>query len=873
MSNGKYNNFSLIMILALVFTSVSSLMAIGNDLITNKLADRLSTATDGELIKINISMKEQADYEALIIATSELKNKQERREFVNSELKNLSFSTQEGVMNLLTSNKLEGNVEDINSLWIVNLINCFATLEVIEQLSLRDDIRSIDYDKLTEGVIIENIGQSISVDHSKDKSKDREITWNVTQVNADDVWGLGYDGTDVIVSVIDTGVNYNHQDIADHVWDGGTAYPNHGYDYANNDNDPMDDHGHGTHCSGTVAGDGTAGSQTGIAPGATIMCLKVLTSGGSGYESAVWSAIEFSVDNGAHVLSLSLGWPQDSNPNNPAWRDAFNNTLAAGVVAAVAAGNERGNYPAPDDCRTPGTVPPPWTNPDQTLTGGNSAVVCIGATTSTDAMANFSSTGPSSWEGEAGYDDYHFNPEMGLLRPDLSAPGANIKSLAHYSNTGYEDGWSGTSMATPLVAGVMALMLNKSPNLTPAEISQILEENVYHVQTPKNNDYGTGIVDALASVNAAVSNGFPSCQITSPSHGVFVLPETVVTVTVEASDETRSVARVDLYIDDTLLSSDVSAPYSFDWNTNGETIGAHEVKAIAVDDENNETERSITVNINYAMAYFFLEDFETTTSWTLTGEFEIDAPQGLGGEYGNSDPSSAVSGTKVLGVDLTGLGANPGDYEASLTDRAYTAESPVIDCVDYQDVTIEFQRYLNVEQPSYDHAYIDVWDGSGWNEVYSNNGGVEDATWVVTEINISEFADGNQIKVRFSIGASDGAWQYSGWNIDDFKLKGRAPSGIENNYELAITNFELKQNYPNPFNPVTKINYELRITNYESAAIVVYNSKGEQVWDKSLVLGSSSIDFDGSKFNSGVYYYSLLLDGKNVETKSMVLIK
>jgi len=91
--------------------------------------------------------------------------------------------------------------------------------------------------------------------------------------------------------------------------------------------------------------------------------------------------------------------------------------------------------------------------------------------------------------------------------------------------------------------------------------------------------------------------------------------------------------------------------------------------------------------------------------------------------------------------------------------------------------------------------------------------------------------------------------------------------------EFLANSVVLAQNYPNPFNPITKINYELRITNYESAAIVVYNSKGEQVWQKSLALGTSSINFDGSRFNSGVYYYSLLLDGKNIQTKSMVLIK
>ena len=104
---------------------------------------------------------------------------------------------------------------------------------------------------------------------------------------------------------------------------------------------------------------------------------------------------------------------------------------------------------------------------------------------------------------------------------------------------------------------------------------------------------------------------------------------------------------------------------------------------------------------------------------------------------------------------------------------------------------------------------------------------------------------------------------------------------IEDNYELRITNYELKQNYPNPFNPVTRINYELGgtlatggITNYELAEIVVHNAKGQQVWTSDpLSLNTNTCNFDGSKLNSGIYYYSLVVDGKKLSTKSMVLVK
>jgi len=116
---------------------------------------------------------------------------------------------------------------------------------------------------------------------------------------------------------------------------------------------------------------------------------------------------------------------------------------------------------------------------------------------------------------------------------------------------------------------------------------------------------------------------------------------------------------------------------------------------------------------------------------------------------------------------------------------------------------------------------------------------------------------------------SDCAW------IDDITFPASPNSLIDD--QLSIANYQLEQNYPNPFNPATKINYELRITNYELAEIVVYNSAGQHVWSSQLSAHSSqltgSVLFNGSAFNSGVYYYSLIVDGKRLSTKSMVLIK
>jgi serine protease AprX len=306
-------------------------------------------------------------------------------------------------------------------------------------------------------------------------SVSREITPNITQVNADQVWALGYTGAGIVVGVVDSGVNYNHLDLADHLWDGGPEFPHHGYDIVNDDNDPMDDKGHGTHVAGIVCGDGTSGSQTGVAPDAT------LSQGMTGAEVA----------------------------DKEIFRRTCTAILDAGIVALVCAGNEglsilQMAYPIPNNIRVPASCPPPYLDPDQMANpGALSCVVAVGAVNYNDAAANFTSQGPVTWQ-DTEFGDYAYNPGIGLIRPDVCAPGVNIKSLDYNNINGYTT-MDGTSQATPCVAGIVALMLQKNPELTPAQICQILEETSVKLTPNKSNITGVGRVDALAAINAVPS--------------------------------------------------------------------------------------------------------------------------------------------------------------------------------------------------------------------------------------------------------------------------------------------------------------------------------------------------------------------------------
>jgi len=472
---------------------------IGN--VTSELQRKMDISSDKEFIRVNICLSDNYNSQKLILETSQM-TKHEKREYVISNLKELSANSQVGLISQLNELATTSKVRKINPLWIANIVNCEMTKRAIEILSARGDIESIDYDD-EKNILLSPIINHDSSENLNKTRNNREITWNVTKVNADDVWNMGYSGSGVVVAMLYTGVNYNHTDLNDHLWTH-PDYPNHGYDFINGDNDPMDDHGHGTLCAGIVTGDGTSGFQTGISPDAELMCLKLVTSDETTTESACWAAIQFAVDYGADVLNIPFGLQHDQMPDRTAWRDVMNNVLITDIIAVVPVGNlgeSQVLYPIPDNVGTPADCPPPWLHPDQTLQGGLSSVVCVGATNMDDELYSFSSRGPVTWENVAGYNDYAYNPEMGLIRPDISAPGGNIKSLSYDNNTGYEDELYGTHLASSCAAGVIALMLSRNYDLTPTELDQIIEENAAVSQSPKNNDLGSGRIDALASID------------------------------------------------------------------------------------------------------------------------------------------------------------------------------------------------------------------------------------------------------------------------------------------------------------------------------------------------------------------------------------
>lgn len=462
----------------------------------------MSRMGNDEKVKICMLMSEQSDPTALLLEAEKYDNLDERRQYVITTLQHQAEAAQAELLDLLFAMERYGRVEDVQSLWIVNAVSCKASKTAILDLAQRRDILSISFCEQAQWVFEDEATPAPS-------GNGREITPNLLQVNAPQVWEQGYTGQGVVVAIIDTGVNYDHADLSGRLWDGGTSYPHHGYDFSDNDNDPMDRHGHGTHVAGTICGTGASDSQTGIAPEATIMILKAFNDQGEGDETQWIAAMQFALEHGADVINMSLGRPQPNVTQRTMVRQACDNTLAAGVVASVCAGNIRQMQfmvPVPYNIYTPGDCPPPMLHDDQMVNEGRtSCVICVGAVDDHDNIAAFSSEGPSQWADVPEYGDYPYiagsTTQIGLIRPDLCAPGVQIKSLDCNNINGYTL-MDGTSMATPLVTGTIALMLSKNNELTPAQIDRILENTAVKITEHKSNDYGAGRLDALAAVNA-----------------------------------------------------------------------------------------------------------------------------------------------------------------------------------------------------------------------------------------------------------------------------------------------------------------------------------------------------------------------------------
>jgi len=456
------------------------------------------------------------------------------------------------VRGFLENAKQQNLVSRMDILWAANTIVFSAVPEVIYYLA--ENFNEIAEVRYSPG-IDENL--------LKDPTEDAQIFYppqpydnpaspqiGLILINAPAVWAEGDSGQGVIVGNLDDGCDWNHPDLVHNIFnnlgedadndghtleyngsdwvfdpgdvngidDDGNGYTDDfiGWDFQSNDNDMYNpSSSHGTSTSGIVCGDGTNGTQTGVAPKAKLLPCR------PNGEAQYWLAQQYAVAMGVDVItsSLSYKWYFSPQPNYPMFRQMNDFELASGVVHTNSTSNDGNSTGIPFNISAPGNTPTGWIHPDQTLIGGISSVIGVGnVTAQTDVIASSSPWGPAAWEDfqinhpsypypmPLAYQDYPYETSpgsIGLIKPDVSAPGNGTTSTVN--GTGYGS-FSGTSGATPHVGGTSALLLSVNPNLTPAEVSMILQTTAVEKGDPgKDNRYGAGRIDAYQAYVLAAS--------------------------------------------------------------------------------------------------------------------------------------------------------------------------------------------------------------------------------------------------------------------------------------------------------------------------------------------------------------------------------
>jgi serine protease AprX len=466
-------------------------------------ASLLEKTANGQSVPFMVLLAQQAD----VSAARQLKTKNEKATFVFNALRQTAQTSQAGIKAFLTQKNVPHE-----GFFIINAIRTEGDLSLMNQLAQRPDVAQI-----LGNPNIHNAGPFEQLEGGTDSRS--TIEWGIDMINADDVWALGYRGQGVTVGGHDTGYDWTHPalkgkyrgyhaptDTVDHNYNWHDAIHSISPLSGNPDNPcgldsptPCDDNSHGTHTMGTMVGtDGD--NEIGVAPDANWCgCRNMERGNGSPFtylECFQWFLAPTDLNNqnpdptkAPHVINNSwyCSESEGCNPTNFfVMNQAVNSLRLAGVVVVVSAGNSGSG------CGSVSTVPPMF-----------DGSFSVGATAINDTIVGFSSRGPVTVDGS------------NRLKPNVSAPGANVRSSV--PGGGYAN-FSGTSMAGPHVAGLVALIISANPDLAGKvdTIENIIEQtavpkttdqncgNIPGTQVP-NNTYGFGRVDALAAVEAAIA--------------------------------------------------------------------------------------------------------------------------------------------------------------------------------------------------------------------------------------------------------------------------------------------------------------------------------------------------------------------------------
>ncbi len=392
---------------------------------------------------------------------------------------------------LIKIQKIIATKELQNKLFVLKFIpstDIFSIVEKIQKLTFIDYAEP-DYKNSTSGVS-KVVPNDTYFSRQWGLNNNGSFSYSSATVGADidmeDAWAIQTGDTNIIVGVLDTGIKIDHPDFTGRIWRNYAEMPGnntdedadgyiddvYGWNFAYDNNNVMDDYGHGTNVAGILGANGNNGvGYTGVDWKCKLMAMKTQDSTGGGYNSAWVSAIYYAVNKGVGVINMSVG----SRYNTTTVAIAINYALAHNVVVVACMMNDNTDsvyYPAK-----------------------YSGVIAVGATNPNDSRAN-----PFFWSGSSGS---NYGSHISVV-----APGNYIFGLDSRSNTNYNRYWGGTSQATPHVAGLASLLLAQDNTRTPAQIKSLIEITAQDRVGPTSEDtpgwdkyYGYGRINAFKALN------------------------------------------------------------------------------------------------------------------------------------------------------------------------------------------------------------------------------------------------------------------------------------------------------------------------------------------------------------------------------------
>ncbi len=480
---------------------------------------------------------------------------------------------------------------------------------------------------------------------------EQPIPWGVDRIDAEKVWPSNT-GSDIYIAIVDTGIDYDHPDLDDNY-----AFGESFVDYTT---DAMDDDGHGTHCAGIAAAENNDFGVVGVAPDAKLIAAKVLDYNGGAYLSWIADGITWAANNGADVISLSIGY----DLHVQSWQDACDYAYyTKGVVVVAAAGNS-GNPPGKGD--------------NVEYPGRYDSTIAVSATDSSDKRARWSSTGPDV---------------------ELAAPGVNIYSTLWDDTYAY---YSGTSMACPHVAGVAALVIASGVANNVEARNKMTSTAEDLGVSGRDTWYGYGLVDAeAAALPQPDTHDVAITAISAP--GSIVKGDTAtIGVTVENQGtytETTTVTLTDMYDGDVIgnepvtLDAGSSTVVTFYWDTTNEALGDHILEAAAsvVPGETETEDNSMTTTVNVYEEGQQDDMYVSDISWSVKNAgpnkflyHTITVKEESGALVSGATVYSTLTLTGGGSWDFSGITgengqviftlkkANSGDYMAEVTDITHS---------------------------------------------------------------------------------------------------------------------------------------------------------------------------------------------------------